>query len=262
MMKTGHKTARLARNWLTAFIDPQRVIGILNLPRYLVDWRRYSQMAGPDGLQWGESYPNLADRTGSTPFDAHYFYQAAWIARKLTKATPVWHVDIGSSVMMIGITSAITPTIFVDYRPFQGQLTGLSSAAGDLMALPFADGSIDSLSCMHVIEHIGLGRYGDAIDPQGSFKAACELVRILAPGGRFFFSTPIGRERVQFNAHRIFAFETILRMFDDLELVDCAVVDDQDIFHTDINLVQLYKSNYEYGCGMFEFVKAKSKIID
>jgi len=254
-MNSNRKIMQLTRNWVTAFVDPRRVIGIMNLPRYLVDWRRYNRLAGIQKLNWQDSFPSLTDWTSLTPFDAHYFYQAAWIARRLTCTKPLWHVDIGSSVMMIGVTSAIAPTTFVDYRPFRAQLAGLQSLAGDLMTLPFADDSVPSLSCLHVIEHVGLGRYGDKLNPQGSYEAGCELARILGRGGRLFLSTPVGRERVQFNAHRVFAPETVVAMFKDLELVDYALVDDQGRFRDHQYPISMHSFNGEYGCGMFEFVK-------
>lgn len=247
--------AQLAQHWLVAFVDPRRALGIVNLPRYLTHWRRYRRLAGPGAMRWQDSYPCLTDWTPATPFDPHYFYQASWAARKLAESKPTWHVDIGSSVIMIGVTSAITPTVFVDYRPFRAQITGLTTMGGDLLALPFANNSVHSLSCLHVIEHVGLGRYGDPIDPQGSIKAAHELVRILAPGGRLIFSTPVGRERIQFNAHRVFAPETVLKMFDGLGLGDYAMVDDQGVFHLHIHPAEVQVSSWEYGCGMFDFVK-------
>jgi SAM-dependent methyltransferase len=246
---------QLVRNWLTAFVDLRYILGVVNLPRYLAHWWHYRQLAGPGVIRWQDSYPCLTDWTPATPFDAHYFYQASWAARKLVESKPAWHLDVGSSVMMIGVTSAIVPTVFVDYRPFQAQITGLNTMSADLLALPFANDSVQSLSCLHVIEHVGLGRYGDPIDPQGSIKAAQELVRVLAPGGRLIFSTPAGRERIQFNAHRVFAPETILTMFNGLELTDYALVDDQGIFHLHTHPAEVQASPCEYGCGMFDFKK-------
>ena len=101
------------------------------------------------------------------------------------------------------------PFVFVDYRPLRAIMQGFQPIGGDLTRLPFATHSISSLSCLHVIEHIGLGRYGDPIDPLGTAKAAAELERVLRPNGRLLLTTPVGRERVQFNAHRIFAPATI-----------------------------------------------------
>jgi SAM-dependent methyltransferase len=146
--------------------------------------------------------------------------------------------------------------IFLDYRPLVSQLTGLACLAGDILALPFADGSVHSLSCLHVIEHIGLGRYGDPLDPHGTRKAARELSRVLAPGGNLFLATPVGRPRVCFNAHRIHTPETIREYFSDLELLEFSGVDDEGRFVERVDLAALRNNNY--ACGLYWFRNPRS----
>ncbi|MBN8968301.1 MAG: DUF268 domain-containing protein [Rhizobiales bacterium] len=198
-------------------------------------------------------YPCLTDWTSSTPFDPHYFYQGAWLARRLRDARPAVHVDVGSSVSVLSVLSANVSTVFVDYRPLHASLPGLFCVGGSILSLPFQDSSIDSLSCLHVLEHIGLGRYGDPIDPAGSERAAAELARVLAPGGKLYFSTPVGREQVSFNAHRVFAPAGVVGMFGTLRQVAFALVDDRGQFHP---VAQLEAgASQEYGCGMYIFTK-------
>src|SRR3954454_20645469 len=154
----------LARSWLLPFIDPRQLASLLYLPKFLLDLRRYRKRATAETVRLADAYPCLSDRIPLTPFDPHYFFQGAWLARRLTQMRPAQHVDVGSSVMMISVLSAQVPLIFVDYRPRQAALAGWSSVAGDLMQLPFADSSLESVSSLHVIEHVGLGRYGDPLD--------------------------------------------------------------------------------------------------
>jgi len=200
-----------------------------------------------------ESYPCLADWTPFTPFDPHYFFQGAWLARRLRQRGPELHVDVASSVLTVGTISAQVDTIFVDYRPIRANLTGMTPVAGSIVALPFAPNSLQSLSCLHVIEHIGLGRYGDPIDPEGSLKGAWELARVLGSGGLLYLSTPVGRERVEFNAHRVFAPQSVVRMFSELELVEFSYVDDAGVYHECRELQEA--TNSEYACGLFLFRK-------
>jgi len=198
--------------------------------------------------------PCLGDWSTHTPFDAHYFYQGAWLARRIRTAnTDGRHVDIGSSVLTMSVLSAYVETTFVDYRPLQASLPGLTSIAGNILDLPFVNDSVGSLSCLHVIEHIGLGRYGDPIDPQGSVKAARELERIVSSGGKLFLSLPIGRERICFNAHRVNAPLTVLGMFSQMKLVEFSYVDDDGRYHEDKPIEAA--SHLEYGCGLFQFEK-------
>lgn len=216
--------------------------------RYISHWRRFRAMSG-EPMRLADSYPCLGDWVTSTPFDPHYFYQAAWLARRLAESRPAQHVDIGSDVRMIGVMSAFVPTEFIDYRPLQANLHGLTCSAGNLVGLDRASATMSSLSCLHVIEHVGLGRYGDPIDPAGSEKGLVELQRLVAPGGRLYLSVPIGCERVCFNAHRVFNPATIVRLLPELHLTEFSIVDDAGrLFeHQSLSVSE----GLEYGCGLF-----------
>jgi hypothetical protein len=196
-------------------------------------------------------HPQLSDRTEATPFDRHYTYHPAWAMRVLARTRPAEHVDISSILSFAVALSAFIPTRFYDLRPAPLSLPGLICGAADLTALPFADGSIASLSCMHVLEHIGLGRYGDALDPDGDMKAIRELVRVLAPGGDLLIVTPVGRPRVAFNAHRVYDHEAFAQFFAPLELVEFALIEERGdrgpIVSPDPALVRAQ----DYGCGCF-----------
>ena len=241
--------------WAGAFLGPHIVTSLRALPRYLADLFDYQNAAPGQRLSFNDSYPCLTDRVKATPFDPHYFFQAAWLARRLHQAMPPFHVDIGSSVMMINVLSASAKTIFVDYRPLRVQLSNFLPLGGDIVRLPFRSGTITSLSCLHVIEHVGLGRYGDPINPAGSQLAAAELQRVLQPGGRLFLSVPVGRERVCFNAHRVFSPSTVRAFFQELQLESFSLVDDSGQMNEGVPLEAAV--NLDYGCGLFEFVKAR-----
>jgi SAM-dependent methyltransferase len=238
--------------WLLVFGDPRKLLRWIYLPKFFAHWRKY-QAIGGGPLRFADSYPCLEDWVSSTPFDPHYFFQGAWLARKLVASEVKLHVDVGSSVLSIGMVSAYVPTVFVDYRPLNARLSDLLNVGGSIVSLPFASASIASLSCMHVLEHIGLGRYGDPLDPDGANRAGVELARVLAPGGELFLTTPVGRERVCFNAHRVFAFQSLVAMFPQLQLVSFSCVDDNGQFSD--NVAMESAESYEYGCGMFHFRK-------
>jgi hypothetical protein len=205
----------------------------------------------------GDLFPMLHDKKDVTPVDAHYFYQQIWCFDQIRKNIPAKeHVDIGSSYELCGYISLLSKTVFVDLRPISTQLENLSVIKGDILNLPFPDDSLQSVSCLHVVEHIGLGRYGDVIDPKGSELACRELVRVLAPGGRLYFSLPIGyRDRVCFNAHRVHSPQTILRYFEGLKLVSFNIVDDNGHYKENVGL-SVYP-DLSYGCGMFLFEKSR-----
>ena len=252
-------TARLkllARNCGIALLLPRPGIGLFYVPRFIAHWIKYAQAPQSQKVEVLDLHPCLGDWSTHTPFDPHYFYQGAWLSRQLSAAKPLQHFDIGSSVLSVSVLSAWVDTVFVDYRPLKAFLPGLRSVAGDVLRLPFADNSIESLSCLHVIEHIGLGRYGDPIDPQGSAKAALELQRILRPGGRLYLSLPIGRERICFNAHRVHAPGSVMGMFEKLKLIQFSYVDDAGQLRQNEPLSS--GNDLQYGCGLFHFEKPAS----
>jgi hypothetical protein len=167
---------------------------------------------------------------------------------------PKLHVDVGSNVKFVGFTTAITKVQFVDIRPLDVQyLDNFENVKGSILEMPYDSNTLESISCLHVAEHIGLGRYGDPLDPQGTMKAAKELTRCLAKGGHLLFSLPVGKPRLCFNAHRIHSPHQILDYFSGLKLLELSGSDDQKRFIENIDIGVL--ENAEYACGMFWFTR-------
>lgn len=209
---------------------------------------------------WKDRKPCLDDRTAVTGFDAHYVYHTAWAARVLRRLSPETHVDVGSCLRFVTMVSAFVPIEFYDYRAAKLQLPGLKSGQADLASLPFADEAIASLSCMHVVEHVGLERYGDPFDPRGDVKAMVELARVLAPGGYLLFVVPVGGvARIQYNAHRIYRAEQVVAGFPSLELLEFALVADDGSFAVAADLA--LANAQQYGCGCFLFRKRAAEGI-
>lgn len=198
-------------------------------------------------------YPCIKDKTIKTNFDAHYIYHTAWASRKVKEIGTNKHTDISSSLYFSSIVSAFVPVDFYDYRPAELNLSNFNSKHADLTKLPFPNDSVKSLSCMHTVEHIGLGRYGDSIDPDGDIKAISELKRVLTKDGSLLFVVPVGKPRIEFNAHRIYSYEQIEEYFKDFELKEFSLITDNKKFieRADKNLV----SEQKYGCGCFWFIK-------
>jgi hypothetical protein len=110
---------------------------------------------------------------------------------------------------------------------------------------------------MHVVEHIGLGRYGDTISPDGDLVAMNELSRVLAVNGDLLFVVPLGQPKVVFNAHRIYSYQQIIDCFRALELVEFALIPDNPAQGGLItNASHDLADSQEYGCGCFWFKKA------
>jgi hypothetical protein len=264
------RRALAERYWLEeALENKDEVMSFLNgrqsaeaLHAFCNEFDQFAAMAGGTPrlqVSRDDLNPQLSDRASVTPIDRHYTYHPAWAARVLAKTRPNKHVDISSIVSFCTIISAFVPVEFYDFRPAPIDLDGLHTGAADLTQLHFASDSIESLSCMHVIEHIGLGRYGDPLDPDGDLKAIAELVRVLAPGGNLLIATPVGRPRVAFNAHRVYDHEAFARYFAPLKLIEFALIEERG----EAGLIAAPPSERvraeSYACGCFWFRKLETE---
>lgn len=215
-------------------------------------------------IKISDFFPCIKDKTITTGFDRHYVYHTAWAARvvkeiKQTRPTLQKHIDISSSLFFSTIVSAFVPVDFYDYRPAQLNLSNLESSEGNLMKLPFQKETVDSISCLHTIEHIGLGRYGDPIDPEGDIKALSELQRVVALGGNLLLVTPMGKKsKIKFNAHRIYSYKDFVSLIDTerFKLKEFAYIKENArdgglIRNTDESVI----GEDEYGCGCFWFIR-------
>jgi len=229
-----------------------RGLGILFFTKYKL-FAKFND--GRFAISWKSRKPCLYDATSFTGFDRHYVYHTAWAARKLELIKPKIHFDFGSSIFFASIVSAHTPIRFFDYRPANIQLSGLSCEHANLNQLDFDDSSIESISCMHVIEHIGLGRYGDAINPKGDCDAAQQLKRVLAPDGSLLVVVPVGIPKIEFNAHRIYSYDQVISMFDGLQLVEFALIQEWGNQGLLTENADRDVQNENYGCGCFWFKK-------
>lgn len=197
--------------------------------------------------------PMLNDSEPEYSTDGHYNLMNRWAFQKIYRSGVVEHTDLASHVGLVTILSAIRVVNFVDLRDPGMSVASLRYIKGDLCALPFANGSEKSLSCLHVAEHIGLGRYGDKIDPDGFSKACREMVRVLAPGGNLYFAVPCGISSVVFNAHRVLAFHEVIEQFSSLRLESFTAMRSTGVYCEDAP--DSFLNDDPYGVGMFHFSK-------
>jgi hypothetical protein len=235
---------------------------LYNLPRYLGEERRFKAAMRREGcdIGLGPRYPVLndyADTAGAA--SGHYFHMDLWAARQIHHSHPVRHVDIGSRIDgFVAHLLTFREVDVLDIRPLRSEVRGLRFIQGDATELAgVEDEAWPSISCLHAAEHFGLGRYGDPIDPWGYRKLIGSLTRVLAKDGRLYFAVPIGRERVEFNAHRVFDPRRIVREFAPLELVGFSAVNDDGSFSEHADPADYV--NADLACGLFEFRKPAVK---
>jgi hypothetical protein len=133
----------------------------------------------------------------------------------------------------------------------------------DTASLPTTvEGYCDSLSCLHAIEHFGLGRYGDPVNPEGYQHGISNMAQLLQHRGTFYLSTPIGQERVEFNANWVFDPRSIVRCAKaaDMTLQKLIVITPangaQESLFDSATLAELALQRYQL--GLFIFTKTNT----
>jgi SAM-dependent methyltransferase len=207
--------------------------------------------------------PQMLDRFDNAGvMEGAYFNQDLLVAQKIFTRNPTKHIDIGSRIdgFVAHVASFRKIKVF-DIRKIESTFHNIEFEQRDIMNFyPDLEKSCDSISSLHAIEHFGLGRYGDPININGHTIAIENIYHYLKTGGIFYFSVPIGKkQRIEFNAHRVFSLPYLLDIFkDDYELKTFSYVDDSGILFRDIELStdDIHNTfNLHYGCGIFELVK-------
>jgi hypothetical protein len=192
--------------WLAtaqAGLQPRRIFQTLSgLPRYLSHFRQFRrQYAGP--LHHMPCLHDWGDVAGSVT--SEYFGQDLYVAQRIFRAAPRCHVDIGSRIDgFVAHVASFRSIEVIDIRPIGTVIPNVTFKQKDFTTVASElNGYCDSLSCLHALEHFGLGRYGDPLDPEGFEKGLLNLSRMVSPGGVLYLSVPLGKACVIFNAHRI-----------------------------------------------------------
>ncbi|HEY5748461.1 MAG TPA: DUF268 domain-containing protein [Chryseolinea sp.] len=192
-----------------------RIFTFKNLLKFWKDYHEYTRLTKSGPLpEYKHIYPCLGDNTGETAIEISYYYQDAWAFEKIVTKHPPCHLDVGSHHKFVSLLSKVVPTTMVDLRPLPVKLDTLKFKEGTIVNMPYENESMPSVSSLCVVEHIGLGRYGDPIDPLGTERAVNELKRIVQPGGDLYISVPLDdANRIYFNAHRAFTEEYLNQLF-------------------------------------------------
>lgn len=221
----------------------------------------YNRLNQRDVMRYDEAYKKFIymDKYDQAGEVRNYFWQDLWAAQLIYKNKPLIHYDIGSRIdgFIAHLLSFRENIVLIDVRPLDEEIPGVDFICADATSLDgIEDHSIESLSALCSLEHFGLGRYGDKIDPEACFKAFNAISRKMAPGGMVYLSVPVGREHVEFNAHRIFYADTIVKAFSDMDLIRFDAADTNKlVYGPDLHA---YDNRNESGCrtfGLFQFKK-------
>jgi hypothetical protein len=247
-------------------IDTRKTVRSLKgLPGYFSDLKtlKSQRTSAKTQFRFGRPFPCLDDRLaqgGSAR--GHYFHQDLLVARRVNQNKPDVHIDVGSRVDgFVAHVASFRSIVVLDIRPLTAAIPNVQFVQADLMSPPQTHlvGSCDSLSCLHALEHFGLGRYGDPVSYDGHLLGLRNLNSLLKRGGKFYLSVPIGPQRIEFNAHRVFSVAYLLEcMADHYHIDHFSFVDDAGDLHEDSPMPESdVQNNFGcyYGCGIFEMTK-------
>ena len=238
-------------------------LNIKGIAFYFKSFLILKRQKGKDlNFPFGRIFPIFWERfSQSGKMSGHYFHQDLHIAKRIYNNNPKKHLDIGSRIDgFIAHLAVFRKVEVLDIRSLDSKVENIVFKQEDLMhpQVSLYD-YCDSISSLHAIEHFGLGRYGDQVDYFGYLKALNNIAKILRKGGVFYFSVPIGPQRIEFNAHRVFSLSYLITLLEkDYDIVDFSFVDDKGDLNTSVQLNQKdIIKNYgcHYGCGIFELIK-------
>jgi len=208
---------------------------------YNKDYKKFVKLAGTNSeFPIKDNYPCLYDKTDEAGDNhSHYFIQDLYVAQLIHNSNPVRHVDVGSRIDgFVAHVASFRKIELIDVRKLDSTIKNVIFTQADLMdekSIPYD--YCDSVSSLHALEHFGLGRYGDHIDPMGHIKGFNNIAKMLKKGGKFYFSVPFGRQRIDFNAHRVFGMPYLVSLVTEkFDIFSFSYIDDSSILHTEVEL--------------------------
>ena len=239
--------------------DPRKTYySIIGLPYFIRDFFILLKTRKRKDDMNVKFFPILSERfEDSGTVKGHYFHQDIWAAKKIHLSAPSSHLDVGSRIDgFIAHLLVFMNVTVLDIRELKSNVKGLTFKQANLMEAEYFDFEpVESVSCLHTLEHLGLGRYGDPLDLDGWKKGVKTLAMTTKPGGKLYLSVPVGNERIEFNAHRVFNPSTIVTEVQkhSLVLLSFSMVD--DFGHFTEGVEPSSASEFNYGCGLYEFQK-------
>ena len=248
--------------------DPRKTVAMIKGTRRIARERKAfndqrTQSDHPEWFPLGSNWPIPFERGDSAgTAKGHYFHQDLFVAREIHRRNPIRHIDVGSRVDgFVAHVAAFRDIDVVDIRPLRSDVSGITFIQADLLQGAPPDLVADSVSCLHALEHFGLGRYGDPIDYDGWLGGLSALTAMVQQGGTLYLSVPTGiQQRVEFNAHRVFSLPFLRdKLLADYSVQSLAFVDDSGDLHVDLDA---WSADAErsygatYGCSIWVLEKA------
>jgi hypothetical protein len=252
---------RVVNRYFTQFgIDLRKMLyGFKSIPFFLKDYL-FIKFNSDKSFPVEASFPCFSDKYDTAgKLDRHYFFQDTYVSRKIYEANPIDHLDVGSRIDgFIAQLSIFRKLTILDIRPLDIEIQNVIFLQADICKDDFRVITADSVSCLHTLEHIGLGRYNDPLGTELWKIGLKNIWSLVKPGGVLYLSVPIGKQKIMFNAHRVYNTTTIINEISNAKLIDFAFIGDTtslQIGPTDSKEIYNLTKNFNYGLGIFTFKK-------
>lgn len=242
--------------------DPRKMLQLKYLPKFFkqrIEWQR-------QGGQINRNHMILSGYGKSAgTMKGHYFHQDLLVAQFIYQSNPRRHIDIASRIDgFVAHVGAFREIEILDVRPMRKtEHPNIKFIQADLTKGANI-GVTDSLSCLHALEHFGLGRYSDPIDINGHIKGLTNMIEMVEKGGMLYISVPVSsKEEVHFNAHRVFTLASLPEMQivkKNLVLMRFDFVNDEGELEINLDYHQIH-GTVQFGCAIYTFRKIVDGII-
>lgn len=239
---------------------------ISELPSYFKDLKKMRRFLIESSSEFKISklYPIFGEKYSHDAISWNYFFQDLYVAQLIFENKPIKHIDVGSRIDgFISNVATFREIEVYDIRVVREDIPNVKFIQADICSNEFEFCNYcDSISSLHVIEHLGLGRYGDKLDPNGYIIGLKNITRALKINGIFYLSVPIGEQRIEFNAHRVFSTKHIIHLLSPYyNIVSFSYVNDKSMFFRNIPLADKgFENDFGcyYGCGIFVLRKVNN----
>lgn len=184
-----------------------------------------------------------------------------FVFQNLPKSGRVLDIGCSDSIMPIEIAGLGYETYGNDPRGYPFSYPGFKFIKGDALKLNFPERYFDCITCISVLEHVGLSMdYSGQISGRKDKMLAEKIKKMLKKKGKFIITLPFGTKRVLENQHtRIYDSEEIKLLFSGFKKLEERYFYQKGSYwieSTAANLEKMTRSKFEETVAMFVFVKS------
>ena len=140
-----------------------------------------------------------------------------WLLSRIGKPTRILDIGSAGAKYLSALAATGAEVTAIDTREFQPP-AGVNAYRLDARKLPDDwAGRFDVVTCVSVLDHVGLDAYGNTEDITALTDVIREIGRVIATGGRLLVTVPVGRSQLTTHpdgGQRVFDLDDIAVLFD------------------------------------------------